>query len=1315
MFGTFVSKVAAAINYLFGSSAPAAEDPNAATQAPLTMAATRASRYLRSSGTTTSPLSMIRVSALDAAYLFLQVCLVLVLLCLVSSLGSTIRAALVEYRLQRDSLVRVLAAENGSMGELAERNGATIEDLNRRLQAIAARHQRELDSASRQHGSAIDGLRSQMQQQLDHARRTKDMDQQTIRHAKRRLEEARVRQEEGTGFRGGALMRSFRTNGELKERHAADMAQMRSDHEAALLRHESMLKAARESANNEAEKSEKELAAANSENGRLSDEVTRLQRLTDSAAAQAQRKREAQYKAKIDVLESESAVDKARIKTAEGHYKLAERREAEANARANDSVQAYHRELEARDATIKDQGETIAANNALYLSELQAREKMIADNITLYHGEMVKRDATLAQMKAAHEKRLAARDKKIRKQEQMQKRLLARISALQAENAALKETAGVPPPAASAVPPPSASAVPPPSTSAVPPPSASAVSPPPSPAPSPLPSPLPTSTPLPASPQPAPAGIPLPPSPQPTPAEIPLPPSPQPAPAELPSPASPTPDAAAAPVANEPRAECGASSAITMGQISETEETPTAKTNAEVTEEAKKSPAETPVAPEETVDQTSTTPIAMELEPELASGVKAESPAAGSSSEAPPQKTSTEEVTMEEQPADDPMDTGLQSADVASQEAEAQQPMDTEDAPAQPPAAANQDAEMTDGNAMIHPIGQDSQGDQDMFGSEYIDLDHLMGMEDVDLSTPTGFDFDLSDPAAFNFDWTDPAAFDFDPATIDFDPATFNFDPAAPAPAPIESLALDHDVTNPVDQAVPMNDFDHWVAQFTGAEAASNDLDTQLDLDRILGPEPVVLAGTSDAHLAVPEASAHSDQPSNPGSAANEQSSSLPVISAEEQEQLDRDLAWQNLMTIVEGVRQGAPSAGPVETAPLPTSSEPREPNPPTQPFDTRSAEELARLPGGVVDQPPPAAPRRIAQPSRRRRGAGQQQQSGGANWNIDPALLNAVNDAAADLQASATPAPATPAPAAAAPETGPGLGRRIINPVHRRRPAGYRPFPVNAPGPSAPPPPQQQQQPLPLIVTITDDTTPSGRSSYPSPPAPYNASLAPSSPYFPAGASSPLPGLGNAPPPPEDGPAFQDPNLFAQQPAPFNYRQQREQAERQLTGEDDSENEDAQWEPVPGFSSTSATNPAAGYVPGVGRPWGGMGSAVAGPSSAPPTTSSGSEGRPKKRGADTQGGFDGADAGGQGGVVDAGAQAGVIDVGDDPTDDLMAELDRQNGDGGNGDGSSGGQMDDNYSGSGMTREEFWMRASQGGEADAEGVTDDEEDLYGPG
>ncbi|KAL8955666.1 MAG: hypothetical protein Q9193_006565, partial [Seirophora villosa] len=937
------------------------------------------------------------------------------------------------------------------MGELAERNGATIEDLNRRLQAINARHQRELDSASRQHASAIDALRSQMQQQLDHARLTTDMDKETIRFTEQRLKDARARIEAGTAFRPGAVMRSYRTKRELEDKHVADMGQMTSDHKAALAKmrtdNEAALakmrtdhQAALQSANNEAEEVGKELAAANSENGRLDYEVSRLQRLTDSAAAQRQRRREASYKERIDLLEGDNAIYQARVKVAQGHLKLAESREAEAKARANDNVQAYNQKLEARDATIRDQGETIATNNAFHLSELQARDKLIADNIALYHGEMVKRDATLEQTKADHQKRLAARDKKVRKQEQMQKRLLARISALRAENAALKETAGVPPPAASAVPAASASTVPTPSASAVPAPSASAVSPPPSPVPSPLPSPLPTSTPLPASPQPAPAAILLPPSPQPTPAEIPLPPSPQPAPAELPSPASPTPDAAAAPVADEPRAECGASSAITMGQISETEETPTAKTNAEVTEEAKKSPAETPVAPEETVDQTSTIPMAMELEPELAGGAKAESPAAGSSSEA--QKTSTEEVTMEgtatnapqetvpapvthsvetamedfsapiqtsaeEQAADDPMDMGLQTADVASQEAETQQPMDTEDAPAQPSAAANQDAEMTDGNAMIHPIGQDSQGDQEMFGSEYVDLDHLMGMEGVDLSTPTGFDFDLSDPAAFNFDWTDPAAFNLDPAAFNldpaafnFDPADFNFDPAALAPAPTESLAFGHDVTNPVDQAVPMNDFDHLVAQFTGAEAASNDLDTQLDLDRILAPQPVVLAGTSDAHLAVPEASAHSDQPSNPGPAATEQSSSLPVISAEEQEQRDRDLAWQNLMTIVEAVRQEVPSAGPVETAPLPTSSDPREPNPPTQPLDTRSAEELARLPGGVVDQPPPAAPRRIAQPSRRRRGAAQQQQSRGVNWNIDPALLEAVNEAAVELQA---------------------------------------------------------------------------------------------------------------------------------------------------------------------------------------------------------------------------------------------------------------------------------------------------------------------------
>ncbi|KAL9008865.1 MAG: hypothetical protein Q9173_006055, partial [Seirophora scorigena] len=1090
MFGTFLSKVAAGINYFFGSSAPAG------TQAPFTMAATQASRYLRSSDTTSSPLSMITVSALDAAYFGLQVFMVLALLLLASSIGSTMQASLIAYRLQRDSLVQTLAAENRTMGELAEQNGVTIDDLNGQLEAINARHQRELDSASRQHARAIDGVRSNMQQQLDHARWTTEMDKQTIRHTERRLKDARAREEASTGTRPGAVMRAIIVNRELRRQHAADMVRMRTDqdaalanattdHDAALLRRESMLKAAHESelrlATDKAEKGGKELTAANSENQRLREEVSRLQQQISPAAVQARKKREAGYKERIDILEGQSVIDKARIRVLEGNCTAAKRGEDEANARANHNVEVYCRELEARNATIRDQDATMAANNALYLRELEARDKMIADNNTLYQSEMVKRDATLREMKALQERGLAARDKKLKKQEQMQKRLLARISALQADNAALKESsasAGVPPP------------VPPPSASAVSPPPAPAVSPPPpAPVPSPLPSPLPTSIPLPASPQPAPAEIPLPPSPQPAPAEVPLPPSPQPAPVELPSPASPTPDAAAAPVADEPRAESGASSAVTTGQISEAEETPTAKTNAEVTEEAKKSPAEPPVAPEETVDQTPTSPMATEPVPELAGGVKAEPPAAASSSEA--QETSTEEVTMEgtatdapketalapvthsveaamedspapietsaeEQPADDPMDTGLQPTNVTGQEAETQQPMDTEDAPAQPPAAANHDAEMTDGDEMIHPIGQDSQGDQDMFGSEYnqlqqlavepIDLDHLMGMDDFDLSTPTGFDFDLSDPAAFNFDWADPAA--------------FNFDPAALAPAPIDGLASDHDVTDPVDQAMPMNDFDHWLAQFTGPEAASNDLVTQLDLDRILGPQPVVLAGTSDAHLAAPETSAHSDQPSNPGSAADEQSGSLPVISAEEQEQLDRDLAWQNLRDIIEGVRNGAPSAGPVETAPLPTSSDPgrvempREPNPSAQPLDTRSDEELARLPGGVVDQPPPATARRIAQPTRRRRGAGQQQQSGGVNWNIDPALLNAADGVAVDQ----------PAPAAAAPGTGPGLGRRIANPVQRRRPAGYRPFPVNAPGPSALPPPQQQQQPLPLI-----------------------------------------------------------------------------------------------------------------------------------------------------------------------------------------------------------------------------------------------------------
>ncbi|KAL9016480.1 MAG: hypothetical protein Q9185_006173 [Variospora sp. 1 TL-2023] len=1489
MFTKLASKILAGLEYFLGSSTPAG------SQMPLAMAATKASQYLQPSDTTSSPLS----NALDGAFFCMQFLMVVTIALFASSMGSAIQASVIQYRLQRDSLVRALASEVDDKGQLIATNAATIDDLNGQLGGIDAKHQREMDKANQQRATELDHARSllvkqierlellrvketerleshcareksTLQKQINDARQNSKVDQANIKYLERQLEKTKVatalgQDDERKGPRKSVTMLVAVATKEkvdrLKEQHAAEMVQMATDHAAALsereaelgVTHQAQLKAAvaevekrvrREARAAEledrprwAKKLESERDAGNQRIVDLEGQLDRkAAEMTDLEERAARRHREVE--AKVGKLED-------LLYEANRKCSAANERETKLSSDLKSNLDICRHEINLREAKIEE-------NNAAYIREIEDRNEKIKQNVAIYEKELAKRDE---QKKAACAKELAARDKKIKKQKQANKRLRTQILELQANG---PSPASLPPPVSSPsniLSPPLASSPPvlrprprvllPPPVSSLPP----ASSPPP--VSSPPASPVPASIPLPASPQPRPSESVSPTSstpgtgssrdlpeaqqappvssahPSPVPGSLPLPASPRstasesaapaadPSPPSIPLPASPILNAAPGLVAPGRVAGCDLPSTAAANPTAEATEKPTEKEkNAEVME---------------TSDQISAASVEKEPTQELAEGGEPDPAAAGASSVAqeaaidqditppPPmgqtneplettvedlsalfEDTQVEEITEDstdrvETTAEDQKmgDTAVDAPTdrmhtPAGPFVETEQPGDTDmDKDDAPVPAAPTDSEMTEGDGN-HSSRQDGRVDDNMvdftatdpvaYSQPHQDLQSFLASE------PIHFDEQLDQMPLDGFDSIAAGAFDqFMPTGGDFDSASIG------EQAAIDDPTFDYSIAD-FNVPVPMNDFDDWLAPTQGPGTAI-DQATQHDLDALLFGEQPVRNQQPTAESA--GASIHPRENTyagwNPGQGyhvieqtARGENGFQPVLSAEEQASLDQQLSWANLASAVsqrptppkrscQGQEPSSVAPGSVEAVPPESSSNPApvaipqervtfDPNidpaifnAAVQVFDTRSDEELSRLPGGVIDQPPPpVTPRRIAHPSPRRRPAPQQQRAT-VDWNIDPALLNASPlpisldfGASEKVFRAPTGVAVDQQPAAAA------TPRRIVNPSPRRRPAGYAPFQVNdrpaTPGPSAP------RRPPPLIVTITDDSSAAPpQSSYPSPPS---TSVPPvvESPYFspPSSSSAPLPGLGNLRPRPEDGPAFLDSNLFAPQPTKPNFWQEKEQAERALQGGGDSDDDDAEWEDASGFNPASLTNPSAGYVASA-MPWmlEGGGAAAAGPSSgvgsaAAATTSTsntGASGGGRKRGADTQGGFDVAQAAADDTDTQGGAQVADEDDGMVSLQDLCDEFDKQqragafDTDGGAGENNGAGENegaggaaqadeDEDYMGFGMTQEEFLRYAAEaraanagelGGEEDAEGVTDDGEDLYGPG
>ncbi|KAL8647156.1 MAG: hypothetical protein Q9210_005726, partial [Variospora velana] len=1149
MFSKLASKIVAGLKYFLGSSTPAGENPQAGSQIPLAMAASQASQYLQPSDTTSSPLS----NALDGAFFCMQFLMVVTIALLASSIGSTIQASVIQYRLQRDSLVRALASEVDDKGQLIATSAATIDDLNGQLGGIDAKHQREMDKANQQRATELDHARSllvkqierleshcaqeksNLQKQVNDARRNSEVDQANIKRLERQLEKRKLgtalgQDEEGKGPRKSVTMLAAVASKEkadrLKEQHAAEMAQMATDHAAALAKQEAELGVAHQAqlkaAVAEAERRvRKEARAAELEdrprwakkleserdagNQRIVDLEGQLGRkaaeMTDLQERAARRAREVEAK----IVKLEDLLHEANAKCS-----AANEREAKLSSDLNSNLDICRHEISLREAKIEE-------NKAMYLRELKARDKEIEDNKALYIRAIDDRNETIKenvavyekalakrgeQKKAACAKELAARDKKIKKQKQANKRLRARIAELQANG---PSPVSLPPPVSSPpniLSPPPASSPPvvtssprvslPPPVSSLPPASSPppVSSPPASPVPASIPPPAPSrSTPSepvsPTSPTPgagpsrdlpeAPQAPPPPPPPVSSAPPLPVPaslhliaslqstasesaaPAADPSPASISLPASPILNAAPGLVADEPAAGCDLPSTAATNPTAEATEKPTEKEkNAEVTADESK----------ETSDQTTAAPMQSRPTQELAEGGEPDPAAAGPSSVAQeaatdqdmtppsmgqineplettvedlsalfedtqleettvdstnPVETTNEDQKMEDTAVDAPPDRmHAPVGPLVATEQPGDTDMDKDEAPVPP---ASNDSEMTEGDGN-HPIGQDGQVDDDMFDFTATDLAAYsqphQDLQPFPASEPIHFDEQLDQTPLDGFDSIAAGAFD------QFMPTGGDFDSASIDQAAIDDPTFDWSIAD-FNVPVPMNDFDHWLAQPQGAEAAI-DQATQHDLDALLfGEQPVrnqqPTAESAGASIH-PQENTYAGQ--NPGQGyhvieqtARGENGSQPVLSAEEQANLDQQLAWANLASAVnqrptppkrscQGQEPSSVAPGSAEAVPPESSSNPAavaipqervtfgpniDPaifNAAMQAFDTRSEEELSHLPSGVIDQPPPpVTPRIIAHPSSRRRPAPQQQRAT-VDWNIDPALLNA-------------------------------------------------------------------------------------------------------------------------------------------------------------------------------------------------------------------------------------------------------------------------------------------------------------------------------------
>ncbi|KAL8748473.1 MAG: hypothetical protein Q9184_007280, partial [Pyrenodesmia sp. 2 TL-2023] len=135
---------------------------------------TRTAKNIDPTRTNTSPSVISPTLGTDTASECVKFAIVVALLLGLSPLGSVIQAAVCQYRVQRDSVVKILAADVKEKSSKAAVDAILIQDLTAKLSDLASRHRHDIDKVKADHAedlccrdTDLTGIKAQYQRSID--------------------------------------------------------------------------------------------------------------------------------------------------------------------------------------------------------------------------------------------------------------------------------------------------------------------------------------------------------------------------------------------------------------------------------------------------------------------------------------------------------------------------------------------------------------------------------------------------------------------------------------------------------------------------------------------------------------------------------------------------------------------------------------------------------------------------------------------------------------------------------------------------------------------------------------------------------------------------------------------------------------------------------------------------------------------------------------------------------------------------------------------------------------------------------------------
>ncbi|KAL8926674.1 MAG: hypothetical protein Q9208_002748 [Pyrenodesmia sp. 3 TL-2023] len=151
----FCSHLASGARNLFNFPSAIGEVASTGAHLSLLALATQTTKDIEPTCTTTSPSSMILPLGTDTASECVKLAVIVALVLGLSSLGSVTQTAACQYRVQRDSVVKSLAADLSEKSSKAAEDASLIKDLTNKLSDLDHQHQQDIENIEADHAGEL--------------------------------------------------------------------------------------------------------------------------------------------------------------------------------------------------------------------------------------------------------------------------------------------------------------------------------------------------------------------------------------------------------------------------------------------------------------------------------------------------------------------------------------------------------------------------------------------------------------------------------------------------------------------------------------------------------------------------------------------------------------------------------------------------------------------------------------------------------------------------------------------------------------------------------------------------------------------------------------------------------------------------------------------------------------------------------------------------------------------------------------------------------------------------------------------------------